>query len=176
MAASHHLSPLQLGSLADRLADPEQAGFSARAFGPGAGEEPPANSYMVATPGQGQNNMIMPVSAEEIGSFANSRTATLRPEGRYLGGWSVGKEASLDVSQAYPFSQGHQAMNQGIAGNEIGIGMIGRRGQYVGTMPVVDPRKLLTDVKGLQSRVRLLGKGPRPALGPGLGGRSGPAR
>lgn len=146
MSASHNLNADQLGGLAKKLADPEQRGFSARAFGADAGASP-EHKLMVGIPGHGDEHLSMPVSGERIGEYADKQAEALRPSTRYLGGWNPEERspasADLDVAQSFGHAELDKAMALAHQGHQEAIGAVGKAGAYLGELPVVSPRTLL---------------------------------
>ena len=145
MGQEHNLSPHILKSL-ERDLNKDYGGFTIKSHGPNAGQ-PATDSYMVGLAQHGQNEMPLPITAEQISEFATSRGEALSEEGNYLGGFNNTDKnknpGSLDVSRAYPRKEGlFMPMLQARWGGnrpEDSVGILDEKGEYVGDIPTFDP-------------------------------------
>lgn len=148
MGQAHNLSPHILKSLEEDINQP-YGGFTVKSHGPNAGQSV-KDSYMVGLAEHGQNDMPLPITAEQISDFADSRGDVLVDRSNYLGGFNDTEKGnsgrnpgSLDVSRAFPRSEGEfPAMMQARWGGkrpEDSVGVVDEHGEYSHAIPTYDP-------------------------------------
>jgi hypothetical protein len=152
MGQAHNLSPHILENLEKQI-NQDYGGFTVKSHGPNVGQ-PAKDSYMVGLAQHGQNNMALPITAQQISDFAESRGDALSEDANYLGGFNDtakgerGKNpGSLDVSKAFPRSGGLALpMMQAYYGGkrpEDSIGILNEKGEYGGEIPTINPIGML---------------------------------
>lgn len=148
MGQVHNLSPHILKNLEQSINQP-YGGFTVKSHGPEAGQ-PAKDAYMVGLAEHGQNEMALPITADQISEFATSRGDALSDPSNYLGGFNDtdkgnkgSNPGSLDVSRAFPRSEGEfPAMMQARWGGkrpEDSVGVIDEEGNYSHAIPTYDP-------------------------------------
>lgn len=152
MSASDNLSAAQLDHLANQFNDPNQGGFTVKPFGPERGEGR-RSVFTVGVRQHGQNGIPVPISADTIGDFVDSRADVFRSNPDFdLGGWNDSEKpaeraGALDVVQEYPVPSGAEAaMWHAHRDKEEAVGVLGSQGEYVESIYRVRPDKVYPQI------------------------------
>ena len=129
------LSHGQFKSLAAAVNNPDIGGFTVATEGSMAGQSPP-DRFLVGTQKHGQTPTPLPVSAEHIQQYAESKKGVLSRRERFLGSWGEAGMAHNDISQGYKTTPTGETTARRVAlrENQEAYGVTGSEGEYMGTV------------------------------------------